>query len=137
MSANPRIGRWEVAADGEATLIASHCRACGETSFPERTYCPKCRSVEMEEAHLAGPATLYSYTVVHQVPAGFEAPLVVGYVKLPGDVIVLGPIDAPLDALAKGLRLAVREGKTSTNDDGTPFVSYRFVAPAAGENAHA
>jgi uncharacterized OB-fold protein len=137
MSAIPRIGRWEVGADGETTLIASHCRACGETSFPERAYCPKCRSQELEEARLVGPATLYSYTVVHQVPTGFEAPLVVGYVKLPGDVIVLGPIDAPVEALAKGLRLAVREGTTSTNDDGTPFVSYRFVALEAGINANA
>ena len=137
MPANPRIGRWEVGADGEATLIASHCRACGETSFPERSYCPKCRSQELEETRLAGPATLYSYTVVHQVPTGFDAPLVVGYVKLPGDVIVLGPIDAPVDALAKGMHLAVREGKTSTSPDGTPFVSYRFVAIGAGVSAHA
>ena len=137
MAANPRIGRWEVGADGETSLIASHCRTCGETSFPERSYCPKCRSQELEEARLSGPATLYSYTVVHQVPSGFAAPLIVGYVKMPGDVIVLGPIDAPVDALAKGLRLAVREGMTSTSDDGTPFVSYRFVATEAGVNAHA
>ena len=70
----PRIGRWEVDADGEAKLIASHCRTCDETAFPERTFCPSCRSQDLEEVRLAGPATLYSHTVVHQVPAGFSGP---------------------------------------------------------------
>lgn len=130
MPPTPRIGRWEVGSDGEATLIASHCLTCGETSFPERAFCPRCRSRDLEEARLAGPATLYSYTVVHQVPAGFSGPLAVGYATFPGDVVVLAPIDAPAESLARGMRLAVHEGTTSTSEDGTPFVSYRF-APAA------
>ena len=132
MPATPRIGRWEVGADGEATLIASHCRTCGETCFPERVYCPRCRSTDREEARLSGPATLYSWTVVHQAPSGFTAPLAVGYAKLDGDVIVLAPIDAPPGTLARGMALAIREGTTSASEDGTPFLSYRFVATGNG-----
>lgn len=137
MPPTPRIGRWEVGPDGTATLIASACRMCGETSFPERAFCPRCRSRELDEARLDGPGTLYSWTVVHQVPAGFTGPLAVGYVKLPGDCIVLGPIDAPAGSLTRGMRLAVREGPTSTNDDGSPFVTYRFAPADTAEARHA
>ena len=132
MQPTPRIGRWEVGEDGEAKLIASHCRTCGETTFPERSFCPNCRSQDLEEARLAGPATLYSHTVVHQVPAGFSGPMAVGYVKFPGDVIVLGPIDGPPERLARGIPLAVREGTTSVDGDGTPFVTYRFTPVDVG-----
>jgi uncharacterized OB-fold protein len=137
MPPTPRIGRWEIGADRQATLIASHCRTCGETSFPERAFCPNCRSQDLEESRLAGPATLYSYTVVHQVPAGFDGPLAVGYAKFPGDVIVLAPIDAPAGTLARGMRLAVRQGTTSTNEDGTPFVTYRFAPFDGGDGRDA
>jgi hypothetical protein len=68
-----------------------------------------------------------SWTVVHQAPAGFGAPFAVGYASLPGPVVVLAPIDAPRERLAKGLRLRVTQGQTSVGADGTPLVSYRFA----------
>lgn len=127
----PRIGRWNTAEDGAVTLIGCYCRDCGEHFFPERAYCPRCRGTTLDQALLAGPARLIAWTVVHQAPAGFQTPMAVGYAAFPGDAVVLGPIDAPTDRLAKGMALRVTEGPTSVAADGTPFVSYRF-APAEG-----
>ncbi len=105
------------------------CRTCGEASFPQRIHCPRCRSKDVEPLRLDGPARLLSYTVVHQAPTGFATPMAVGYGVFPGDAVVLAPIDAAPEQLAKGMELRVTEGTTSVAADGTPFVSYRF-APA-------
>jgi uncharacterized OB-fold protein len=126
MSLAPRIGRWELAADGEVILVGSHCTSCGETLFPERTVCSNCGKRTIEERRLCGPATLSSFTVVHQVPAGFTSPVVVGYGKLPGDVIVLAPIDADPASVHHGMTLELHEGVTSVAEDGTPFRTYRY-----------
>lgn len=133
----PRIGRWEVGPDGDVTLLGNRCRTCGEHSFPERAYCPRCRSTDLEPARIQGPAKLLSWTVVHQAPAGFTAPLAVGYAAFPGDVVVLAPIDAPRERLGKGLQLRVTQGQTSTAADGTPVVSYRFAPVDEGRHADA
>lgn len=110
------------------TLHGNTCRSCGETFFPERAYCPRCRSTELDAADIGGPGRLLSYTVVHQAPAGFATPMAVGYGVLTGDALVLAPIDAPPEQLAKGLALRIVEGHTGIDADGAPLVSYRFAA---------
>jgi uncharacterized OB-fold protein len=129
--AQARIGRWEVGADGEVTLLGQRCRTCGEVTFPDRDYCPRDRSTDLEPARLQGPARLLSYTVVHQAPSGFTTPMAVGYGVFPnGDAVVLAPIDGPLTDLHKGMALRVTEGATSVSPDGTPFNTYRFEQAA-------
>lgn len=126
MAFAPRIGRWEVAPGGEVTLIGSHCTSCGEHLFPERAVCSKCGRATLEEVRLDGRATLASFSVIHQAPAGFEGPYAVGYGKLPDGLMVLAPIDADPAELRHGLQLELHEGVTSTAADGTPFRTYRF-----------
>ncbi len=126
MTIAPRIGRWETGEGGEVTLVGSHCTTCGESLFPERAVCSNCGHRTIEEIRLHGPATLASYTVIHQVPAGFTGPMAVGYGTFPNDVIVLAPIDAHADELHHGMSLALHEGVTSVDKDGTPFRTYRF-----------
>lgn len=122
----PRIGRWEVAKHGEVSLIGTRCTTCSETFFPEHRPCGKCGSAATEEVRLKGPATLRSYTIVHQLPTGFSGPLVVGYAELEGNTLVLAPIDATRDQLKEGLLLTVHVGVTRIGDDGEPMMSYRF-----------
>jgi len=127
----PRIGRWDVAENGEVSLVGTRCTSCGESFFPERRVCGRCRSEATEEIRLKGPARLDSYTVVHQLPAGFAAPLAIGYAALGGDVLVLAPIDAAPDLLRVGMPLALRVGVTRIDDDGEPMTSYRFAPTGA------
>lgn len=126
----PRIGRWEVNADGAVSLIGTRCTRCGETFFPEHAVCGKCGSPDTQEVRLGGPARLASYTIVHQLPAGFSGPLAVGYGELEDGVLVLAPIDAEADALRAGMLLDLHVGVTRIDDDGEPMTSYRF-RPAA------
>lgn len=137
MTIPPRVGRWEVDADGRVTLVASHCPNCGENLFPERRACSRCAHQPLEEIRAGGPATLLSYTLVSHVPTGFTAPLAVGYGILPGDLVVLAPIDGDPQDLHKGMRLDLVEGVTSVAADGTPFKSYRYRMVANGDNAEA
>jgi uncharacterized OB-fold protein len=124
----PRIGRWTAAEDGEVTLHGNRCNRCGEITFPEREFCPRCRSTDLAAADLRGPVKLLSYTVVHQAPAGFATPMAVGYGVFPdGDAVVLAPIDAPAERLRKGMKLRVIEGVTSTSADGAQMMSYRYA----------
>ncbi len=132
-----RIGRWTTSQSGKVTLHGIRCLTCGEVTFPEREFCPRCRSTEVEPMRLEGPARLLSYTVVHQAPAGFTTPMAVGYGVFPGDAVVLAPIDAPVDQLATGMAIRVTEGTTSVSADGTPFVTYRFAPAEQGEPRNA
>ena len=125
--ANPRIGRWTTGPDGDVTLHGNRCATCGEVTFPERDFCPRCRSTDLEPADLRGPVKLLSYTIVHQAPSGFSTPMAVGYGIFAGDAVVLAPIDAPAKNLHKGMKLRVIEGPTSTDADGTAMISYRYA----------
>ncbi len=124
-------GRWEVGEDGRVALVASRCGACEEVIFPERPVCPRCSSKSMEEARLVGPARLHSFTVIHQLPAGFKAPMVGGYGEFPEGVLVFAPIDAGAAELKSGMLLELHEGVTRLGQNGQPLVSFRY-RPAAG-----
>lgn len=133
------IGRWEETGNGEVRLIASRCTSCGETLFPEQDICPRCMGKAMEEVRVEGPAQLYSYTVVHQVPAGFPQPLVVGYGELPGTVLVFAPIDVDQEEvkdLKSGTLLSLYSGVTRVDHNGEPMISYRFRPLTRREGVH-
>ncbi|MFQ5838709.1 MAG: Zn-ribbon domain-containing OB-fold protein [Thermoplasmata archaeon] len=68
-------------------LVGTECGSCGTIDFPPRTICPKCgrKSLgRMERVKLCGQGTVVSYTVVHQVPKGFESvkPYILAVVEL-------------------------------------------------------
>ena len=128
----PRIGHWAVAANGEVTLLASRCDECGEGFFPAHEICGRCGGEKLSELKLHAPAILRSYTIVHQLPAGFTGPLAVGYGEFPGQVLVLAPIDAAPGSLRGGMTLGLRVGVTRIDEDGEPMESYRFTV-AGGE----
>ena len=134
----PPYGRWEESPDGKVALIGSRCKSCGETLFPERKVCPRCLGESLEEVRLEGPATLYSFTVVHQLPTGFTPPLTVGYGKFPEGVLVFAPIDADPDRLVSGTPLALHTGVTKSDESGQPVITYRFrPIPPSQEVEHA
>ena len=66
-------------------LIGSECRTCGEKYFPMRDLCPKCRRKgRLEDYPFSGEGEVYSYTVVHAPPLGFEylKPYIAAIIKL-------------------------------------------------------
>jgi uncharacterized OB-fold protein len=67
-----------------STLAGSRCRDCDRTFFPVKDFCPACLKTEpLEVIGLSRSGTLYSFTVAHTGPAGFDPPYALGYVDLP------------------------------------------------------
>jgi uncharacterized OB-fold protein len=52
---------WDGCKAGELRL--QRCRACAQTYFPPRPFCPSCASRDVEVYAASGEATLYSYVI--------------------------------------------------------------------------
>jgi uncharacterized OB-fold protein len=80
----------------EPQLIGSSCRACGTTVFPKQGSCPRCTGIDIEERLLSRTGTLWTWTIQGFRPKPPYAaddehdfrPYGVGYVELPGQVMV-------------------------------------------------
>ena len=110
---------WQATALGELTL--PRCASCETYRWPPGPFCPSCRSQQVEWVP-AGPAILYSYTVVRQPAAGGEmkviAPSLVEFPEAGGVRIVAAIVDTPLTSLAIGAALTLRWN--SSGEDNVP-----------------
>ncbi len=101
---------WDAAARQE--LVLPRCAACQTWRWPPTPFCPKCRSQELEWQP-AGPARLYSYSIIRQLGPTPDDPLrivVPGLVEFPeaGAMrIVAAIVDSPLEAIRIGAALTV------------------------------
>jgi uncharacterized OB-fold protein len=120
-------------------LIGSACRVCGAVSFPRQGSCSRCTSEDLEDRLLGRVGTLWSYTVQgfrppepYLGPAEF-VPYGVGYVELPGEVIVESRLtEADVDALEIGARMELVVEPFARRADGTELVTFAF-RPMVGE----
>ena len=69
----------------DGRLMASRCRACGDTAFPPRADCGACMSGDFEFYEISGKASLHTFTKIVAAPTGFEdeVPYIVGVADLP------------------------------------------------------
>lgn len=81
---------------GAIRLIGGRCEGCGEIQFPRQGCCRRCGAAGLAAYPLGNAGVLWSWTVQRYPPpsppylprpGGFE-PFAVGYVELPGEVIV-------------------------------------------------
>lgn len=89
-------------------LIGNRCLRCGGKYFPPRLVCPDCHSTELERFPFSGKGELYSFTTLHQAPAGFEdlVPYSVGMIKLDeGPMVEAMLTDVDPDELEIGMRM--------------------------------
>ncbi len=73
---------WEACRHGD--FILQRCRECGGIqSYPRKT-CTNCFSGDLAFEKASGAGTIYSFTVVHRPPPGFEedAPYVLAIIAL-------------------------------------------------------
>ncbi|OBH62156.1 DNA-binding protein [Mycobacterium colombiense] len=73
---------WSAIQDRRLTV--NGCRSCGQTSLYARPFCPNCWSEDVELAVASGRARLYTWSVIHQNGAPFDAqtPYVLAMVDL-------------------------------------------------------
>jgi uncharacterized protein len=125
----------------EPRLIGGRCAACDSVSFPRPASCSRCTSGEIGEQPLSRTGTLWSWTVQRFQPkepyAGPEPfePYGVGYVELPGEVIVESRLTtADPGELEIGQPMELVIVPFTTADDGTEVITFAF-RPAPGEVA--
>ncbi|WP_329117390.1 Zn-ribbon domain-containing OB-fold protein [Streptomyces sp. NBC_01353] len=74
---------WDAAAEGR--LLLMRCEACGRAHHYPREFCPHCWSEDVRWEEASGPATLYTWSVVHRndlPPFGDRVPYVAAVVDL-------------------------------------------------------
>lgn len=112
--------------DGSIRLVGGSCDNCGALFFPSAQVCPECMSEAVVPADLASEGTLYSWSVVHVAPKGWNTPYIAGYVDLADSVRVFAHITG---ADASALEMDMPVSLTSAvlgDDDGVPVESYAF-----------
>jgi uncharacterized OB-fold protein len=117
----------------EPRLIGSRCLACGTTTFPQQPSCPKCAGSATEERLLSRTGSLWSFTVQgfrpkspYNGPDEFE-PYGVGYVELPGEVMVEARLtESDPAALAIGAVMELDVVPFRRDEDGNDIVTFAF-----------
>lgn len=79
------ISNPAVSQDG-STLVGSRCPECGSLFFPVGSVCPSCLNGELDRVPLSRQGNLYTYSIIHIGPRGWDTPYAVGYVDLPEGV---------------------------------------------------
>ena len=117
----------------EPCLIGSTCRDCGTTAFPRQDSCSKCTSVAVEERLLDRRGVLWSFTVQgfrpkepYAGPQDFKR-FGVGYVELPGQVIVESVLtERDPAALKIGMPMELVIVPFDSAGDGPEVLTYAF-----------
>ena len=110
-------------------LMGSRCQKCGQAFFPRKNQCPKCSAREMEEVALSSRGKLYTYTVIHQAPPGYQGkvPYIVGKVELPEGERILAPIvQAESSQIRIGMEVELVIGKAFEDAERGEVLTYQF-----------
>lgn len=106
-------------------LIGARCGTCGETHFPPQVSCRRCGGADLTELRLARRGVLWSWTIQRYPPPsppyrprGEEfVPFALGYVELPGEVIVETLLDVTdFDQLRIGMPMRLTAIEEPTAD---------------------
>jgi uncharacterized protein len=93
-------------------IVATKCRNCGETYFPPRADCLRCRKSDMEWIPMNNRADLITFTEVSFAPPAFqkETPYLLGVAELQNGLRVFAPISREISRreLKPGLKLALK-----------------------------
>lgn len=114
----------------EPELLGSRCEACGATTFPAQSRCPRGDRGTMTEVRLPRRGTLVSWTTQGfppVVPFAGEVPFGVGLVQL-GDVVRVESRLATADPeeLDFGMEVELTVVPFATDEDGDEIVTFAF-----------
>lgn len=118
-----------------AYLVGGCCAACGWLALGQRDLCPKCWAEgTMRATPIGRRGTLYTYTIVHQAPRGYDAPFAAGYVDLAeGDGLRLfAHLDNTSETLCVGAALELAAAPLAKAEDGTVLIGPRYRIRIAG-----
>jgi len=116
--------------DQRYRLEGTICGNCGAKHFPPREVCTECKSTQMTPHEFDGNGELYSFTILHSAPLGYEGqlPYAVGMIKLDEGPMVEAQItDVNLADLKIGERMEVVTRKLREyGEQGLIVYGYKF-----------
>jgi uncharacterized OB-fold protein len=111
-------------------LLGEVCPHCQEKIFPPRDICPDCGGEAKALYQFSGRGEVYSFTEVHQAPAGHEhnAPYTVALVKLEeGPMVTAQLTDVGTDEVRIGMPVEmVTRRLQSEGERGMLVYGYKF-----------
>jgi len=115
-------------------LVGGTCSACGFTTLGVRDICPDCwANGTMTETPIGRRGVLYTYTVIHQLPQGYDEPFAVGYLDLDDGVRVFAHIENMQPSLQIGAELELTEATLRMDSEGAALSGPRYRMKPGGE----
>ncbi len=120
---------WRLNAQRYA-LKGEECDHCHTKIFPPRDICPDCGREAKASFAFSGKGEVYSFTVVHDAPTGYEdqAPYAIALVKLEEGPIVtaqLTDVDSAQVAIGMPVEMVTRKLRAE-GDEGVIHYGYKF-----------
>ncbi len=112
-------------------LVGEVCPHCDAKIFPPRDVCPYCGGEAKNEYAFSGKGEVYSFTVMHDAPAGFEdtLPYTVALVKLEEGPMVTAQLtdlgDHPVE-IGIPVEMVTRKIRADMDDKGMLIYGYKF-----------
>lgn len=113
---------------GQDALEGVRCLDCGDSFFPPRPVCLSCSGSHLESVQVSKYAGIYSFTVIHRAPAGFQPPYGCGWVLTDDGIKLWSMFKGPVDQLRVGLPMEMVFDRL-----GDRTIYYFQPAGAAGE----
>ncbi|MBN2251253.1 MAG: Zn-ribbon domain-containing OB-fold protein [Candidatus Altiarchaeota archaeon] len=112
-------------------LVGTECAQCGDRFFPPRKLCPNCRRAgSLKKYKFKGTGEIYSYTVIHAAPEGFEVqkPYVIAIIKLDeGPLVTAQIVDCKPDDVDIGKKVeSIFRKIFAGGKEGTIRYGYKF-----------
>jgi len=109
-------------------LLGGRCKACGFVTLGVRDTCPECWARgSMTSLPIGRRGSVYTSTVVHQVPQGYDAPFAVGYVDIEDGVRVFAHVERVQAALKPGTKVRLTVAPMRRDKDGASLVGPLYV----------
>jgi uncharacterized OB-fold protein len=92
----------------EIAITAFQCKKCGRIHYPYHDRCLDCKGREFERIKPQGNATLLTYTVIYNLPWGFDQRfLILGVAEFENKVRAMGQIKVEsIDQLTLGMKVS-------------------------------
>lgn len=112
-------------------LVGEICPHCEAKIFPPRDVCPECGDEAKTTYTFSGRGEVYSYTTVHNAPAGFRenAPYTVALVRLEeGPMVTAQLTDLGEESPKVGMpvEMVTRKLRTDGDERGLLVYGYKF-----------
>jgi uncharacterized protein len=112
-------------------LVGEVCPHCQTRIFPARDVCPECGGEAKKPFAFSGRGKVYSFTVMHNAPSGFErnAPYTVALVKLEEGPVVtaqLTDLGAKKAEIGMPVEMVTRRIREDGDERGMLIYGYKF-----------